>query len=177
VTFEHGAKAVSITGPLGSTSIPLHPFVKLGFTTPNVLNVAVEDAEIKQQRQMWGTTRTLIANAIHGMTEGFTVPLYLVGVGYRAALEDDPRGAIDGGSGKRLNMKLGYAHTVYMPIPPAVTAEVPQATKIILSCTDKHILGLFAAKVREQRKPEPYKGKVSHASCSTLDTVTLSFVL
>jgi large subunit ribosomal protein L6 len=123
------------------------------------LTVAVEDSGIKEQRQMWGTTRTLIANAITGITDGFTVPLFLVGVGYRAAIEADPRGMADGGGGKRLNLKLGHSHNIYVPIPPYIKAEVPSATKIVLSCTDKHKLGLFAAKIREFRKPEPYKGK------------------
>lgn len=109
---------------------------------------------------MWGTTRTLIHNAIVGVTEGFTVPVYLVGVGYRAALEDDPRGTTQGGSGKRLNMKLGYSHSVFLPVPTHVKVEVPLPTKLVLTCTDKHQLGLFAAKIREYRKPEPYKGKV-----------------
>lgn len=109
---------------------------------------------------MWGTTRTLIHNAIIGMTEGFNVPIFLVGVGYRATLEDDPRGTTEGNSGKRLNMKLGYSHSVLVPIPTYIKAEVPLPTKILLSCTDKHLLGLFAAKVRKWRPPEPYKGKV-----------------
>ena len=109
---------------------------------------------------MWGTTRTLIDNAIVGMTQGFSVPLYLVGVGYRAALEDDPRGTTEGNSGKRLNMKLGYSHSVLVPVPAHIKAEVPSPTKIVLSCTDKHQLGLFAAKVRSFRGLEPYKGKV-----------------
>ncbi|KAK7056818.1 54S ribosomal protein L6 mitochondrial [Paramarasmius palmivorus] len=150
---------VQIKGPLGTTAVPLHPFVKITFPQQNLMSVAVEDAEIKVQRQMWGTTRTLISNAIVGMTEGFTVPLYLVGVGFRAALEEDPRGTADGGNGRRLNMKLGYSHSVYVPIPPYIKAEVPAPTKIVLSCTDKHLLGLFAAKIRSHRKPEPYKGK------------------
>lgn len=94
------------------------------------------------------------------MTEGFSVPVYLVGVGYRVALEEDPRGTTDGGNGRRLNMKLGYSHSVLVPIPSYIKAEVPSATKIVLFCTDKHLLGLFAAKIRGYRKPEPYKGKV-----------------
>jgi large subunit ribosomal protein L6 len=128
---------------------------------PAVLALAVEDATVKKQRQMWGLTRTLISNAIIGMTEGFTVPLHLVGVGYRAALEADPRGTEDGGSGQRLNMKLGYSHSIFVPVPAHIKAEVPSPAQIVLSCNDKHQLGLFAAKVREWRKPEPYKGKVS----------------
>ncbi|KAG6899223.1 hypothetical protein C0993_012137 [Termitomyces sp. T159_Od127] len=133
--------------------------MKITFPETGMVAISVEDAEIKVQRQMWGTTRTLIFNAITGMTEGFTVPLYLVGVGFRVALEEDPRGTSDGGNGKRFNMKLGYSHSVYVPIPTHIKAEVPTPTKIVLSCTDKHLLGLFAAKVRGYRKPEPYKGK------------------
>ena len=124
------------------------------------LTVSVEDGSVKEQRQMWGTTRTLIANAIVGMTEGYSVPLYLVGVGFRANMEDDPRGTLDGGSGKRLHMKLGYTHSVYVPIPPYMKAEVPSATKISLFCTDKQLLGEFARKIKSLRMPEPYKGKV-----------------
>ena len=109
---------------------------------------------------MWGLTRTLIENAIIGMTEGFTTPVYLVGVGYRAALEEDPRGKGDGRSGQRLNMKLGFSHPVFVSIPEHIKVAVPLPTKIVLSCTDKHQLGLFAAEIRRWRPPEPYKGKV-----------------
>jgi len=132
----------------------------IGFPNPDTLALGVENAEIKKQRSMWGLTRTLIQNAVTGMTEGFTVPLYLVGIGYRAALEADPRGEVEGSSGMRLNMKLGFSHPVIVPVPEHIKAEVPYPTKIVLSCTDKHQLGLFAAKVRKWRPPEPYKGKV-----------------
>ena len=151
---------LQVTGPLGSTSVPLEPYMHLTPAENGVVALSVDDATQKKQRSMWGLTRTLIDNAIVGMTEGFSVPLYLVGVGYRAALEDDPRGMENGGSEKRLNMKLGFSHSVFVPIPPHIKAEVPTATKIVLSCTDKHQLGLFAAKVRKWRPPEPYKGKV-----------------
>ncbi|KAF5385733.1 hypothetical protein D9757_003553 [Collybiopsis confluens] len=159
VSFSPSPTALAVTGPLGSTSVLLHPFVHLNFPENNTLEVSVEDAEIKVQRQMWGTTRTHIHNAIIGMTEGFKLPLYLVGVGYRAQLEQDPRGNFEGGSGKRLTMKLGYSHSVHVPVPSYIQCEVPTPTKIQLFCTDKHLLGLFAAKVRSYRKPEPYKGK------------------
>ncbi|TFK74882.1 ribosomal protein L6 [Pluteus cervinus] len=159
VTLTPSTSEITVAGPLGTTSVPLRNFMKVDFPQPNVMTLVVEDAEVKVQRQMWGTTRTLIHNAITGMTEGFTVPLYLVGVGYRVMLEDDPRGVQDGNSGKRLNLKVGYSHLIYVPIPSHIKAEVPSATKIVLSCTDKHQLGLFAAKIREFRKPEAYKGK------------------
>ena len=94
------------------------------------------------------------------MTEVFSVPLCLVGVGYRAVLEDDPRGTENGGGGKRSNVELGFSHSVFVPIPPHIKVEVLTATKIVLSCTGRHQLGLFAARVKKWRPPEPYKGKV-----------------
>lgn len=160
VKFATTPTSISIEGPLGKTTLPLFPFVNINLSDPKMMFVSVQDAEIREQRRMWGTTRTLISNAVTGVSEGFTVPLYLVGVGYRAAMEEDPRATDDGNNGRRLNMKLGYSHPVIIPIPAHIKAEVPSPTKIILSCTEKHLLGLFAAKVRGYRKPEPYKGKV-----------------
>ena len=160
VTLTPAPSALSVQGPLGTTSVFLHPFVQLNFAEPQTLAVSVENAKEKKQRAMWGLTRTLIYNAIIGMTEGFSVPLYLVGVGYRAAMEDDPRGKLPGWTGKRLVMKLGFSHSVFVPVPEHIKTEVVTPTKIVVSCTDKHQLGLFAAKVRKWRPPEPYKGKV-----------------
>jgi large subunit ribosomal protein L6 len=162
VTITPSPTSLAVKGPLGETSVHLKPFVQLSFPQPNILSVTVEDGAVKHQRAMWGTTRTLISNAIAGMTNGFSVPLYLVGVGYRAALEVDPRGTMDGGNGKRLNMKLGHSHNIFVPIPAHITAEVPSATKILLSCTDNVALGHFAASIRRLRPPEPYKGKVCY---------------
>lgn len=161
VTLATSPTAITVTGPRGTTSVPLEAYMTLTNQEPALLALSVEDSTVKKQRQMWGLTRTLISNAMTGMTEGFTVPVNLVGVGYRAALEDDPRAAQEGKTGRRLNMKLGYSHPVFVPIPEHIDAKVPQPTQIILSCNDKHQLGLFAAKIREWRKPEPYKGKVS----------------
>jgi large subunit ribosomal protein L6 len=160
ITYSTSPSSISITGPRGSTAVALQPYMTLSTPAPGVLALAVADATAKAQRQMWGLTRTLIANALAGMTEGFGVPLHLVGVGYRAALEPDPRGTEDGGSGRRLHLRLGYSHSVFVPVPAHIEAEVPAPTQILLRCNDKHLLGLFAAKVREWRKPEPYKGKV-----------------
>lgn len=163
-TLTPSSTTITVQGPLGTTEVPLKPYIRLNFSESDqqqkTLAVAVENAVIKEQRQMWGTTRTLIHNAIVGMTEGFSVPIYLVGVGYRAILEPDPRGVQRGFSGQRLNMKLGYSHSIMVPIPTHIKAEVILPTKIMLSCTDKHLLGLFCAKVRNRRRPEAYKGKV-----------------
>ena len=160
VTLTATPTSLNVQGPLGQTSVPLEPYIKLVYPQSDTLKLFVEDPSLKKQRQMWGLTRALINNAIIGMTEGFSVNLYLVGVGYRAAMEDDPRGTKEGGNGKRLNMKLGYSHSVYQPIPADIKAEVLTPTKISLFCTNKQHLGSFAAEIREWRKPEPYKGKV-----------------
>ncbi|KAH9933103.1 ribosomal protein L6 [Epithele typhae] len=159
VTLTPTDTAVYVKGPLGETSVPRMPFVRLEEQTPRTLLVSVEDAGIREQRNMWGTTRTLIANAVTGMTVGFTLPVYLVGVGYRTALEVDPKGKREGWSGQRFNMKLGFSHTVYVPIPDYIKAEVPSPTKMVLFCLSKEKLGQFAADVRKIRPPEPYKGK------------------
>jgi large subunit ribosomal protein L6 len=166
VSLTLSPTSISVNGPLGTTAVPLKPFMRLAQPDLGTLTVAVENPTKKEQRSMWGLTRTLINNAIVGMTDGFSVPLYLVGVGYRAALEQDPRGKEGGGGGQRLNMKLGFSHSVFVPIPPHIKAEVPHPTKIVLGCTDKHKLGLFAAEVRRWRPPEPYKGKVRWTSQS-----------
>ena len=109
VSFVRTPASLSVTGPLGTASVSLEPYMTLDFPTPGTLTLSVENAEVKKQRSMWGLTCTLIQNAVTGMTDGFTVPLYLVGVGYRAALEADPRGKLEGMSGTRLNMKLGFS--------------------------------------------------------------------
>ncbi|KAG1748620.1 ribosomal protein L6, alpha-beta domain-containing protein [Suillus lakei] len=147
VTITQSQTSLEVKGPLGSTSVPLESYMKLAYPQENVLTIAVEDAEVKKQRSMWGLTRFS------------PFPYILVGVGYRAALEDDPRGTTNGGNGQRLNMKLGHSHNVYVPIPAHIKANVPSPTKITLFCTDKHLLGLFAARIRKWRPPEPYKGK------------------
>ena len=135
------------------------------------LGIFVADPTEKAQRMMWGTTRALIANAITGQTTGFTLPVYLLGVGFRAALEPDPRRLpanhqdviAAGGTDvprTRLAMKLGYSHTVYVVVPQGIKVTLPSPTIIIVFGTDKAKVGQFAADIREKRKPEPYKGKV-----------------
>lgn len=138
---------------------------------PMELGMFVADPTVKAQRMMWGTTRTLIENAIRGQTTGFTLSVYLLGVGFRAALEPDPRrlpathkdvvaaGGPDA-SRMRLAMKLGYSHTVYIVVPQEIKVTVPSPTIITVFGTDKAKVGQFAADIRKQRKPEPYKGKV-----------------
>ena len=102
----------------------------------------------KENRSLHGLTRTLIANMIEGVTNGYKKELEINGIGYRAEMK-----------GKDLVMKIGYSHDVVMPQPDGITVEVPAPNKIIVSGADKEKVGQFAAEVREKRLPEPYKGK------------------
>ena len=120
------------------------------------MNIALEGAELtvtrpndlKENRALHGLTRTLINNMIVGVTEGYKKTLEVNGVGYRVTLE-----------GNKLVMNLGYSHQVIMEAPAGITIEVPTPNQIIISGYDKQLVGQFAANVREERPPEPYKGK------------------
>ena len=102
----------------------------------------------KDNRALHGLTRTLIANMIEGVSNGFKKELEIVGIGYRCALQ-----------GKDLVLNVGYSHQVVMTPPEGVTVEVPAPNKIIVNGYDKQKVGQFAAEVRGVRPPEPYKGK------------------
>ena len=135
-----GAK-VTVKGPKGELSN---------------INVAIEGNEIivtrpsdvKEHRALHGLTRTLIANMVEGVTNGYTKELEVNGVGYRVQKQ-----------GKNLVMNLGYSHQVIMEEIPGITVDVPAPNKIVISGADKQMVGQFAAEVREKRPPEPYKGK------------------
>ncbi|KAJ1662922.1 54S ribosomal protein L6 mitochondrial [Coemansia sp. RSA 1813] len=146
-----------VTGPMGERTMAIEPFVKLDFVEPKdktsaeaeyQVTVSVANSELKNQRQMWGTTRALISNCVVGVTEGFSATLRFVGVGYRAGLE----------SGK-LVLRLGYSHPIAMAIPEGLTVSVPVPTRVLIRGIDLQQVKLFAAKVREWKKPEPYNQK------------------
>jgi large subunit ribosomal protein L6 len=178
-------RIVTVTGPLGTQSILLFPPIILQPPTaesPHLL-VTVHDANIKRQKAAWGLTRSLIHNAIVGVTEGFTTELRLVGVGYRATIEPIPQVFRDLQLAQprkqrirkptsppetaisypvdRLNLKLGYSHPVLIDIPPEIKVTILAPTRIVITGTNKEKLGQFAATIRKWRKPEPYRGKVS----------------
>ena len=102
----------------------------------------------KRARAMWGTYRSLVANAVEGVTKGFERRLEITGVGYRAALQ-----------GKNLQVQLGYSHDIVYPIPEGITIAVPRPTEIVVTGIDGQKVGHVAAEIRAFRKPEPYKGK------------------
>ncbi|GBD45080.1 50S ribosomal protein L6 [bacterium HR40] len=102
----------------------------------------------KRARAMWGLTRSLLANMVTGVTQGFSRELEISGVGYRAQAE-----------GKLLSLQLGYSHDVKYAVPPDIEVTTPQPTRILVRGADKQRVGQVAAEIRAFRKPEPYKGK------------------
>ncbi|GAA5845427.1 hypothetical protein JCM11251_005070 [Rhodosporidiobolus azoricus] len=164
-----------VRGPKGELVVSVAPFVRLavqgqaatvqgGEVDALHLNVEVDNATVKHQRAVWGLTRSLLANAVVGVSEGYTLPLRLVGVGYRAAVEPVAPGSAPLDSTQppptqRLNLKLGFAHPVLIDLPVDVKASTPSPTSIILEGIDKQRLGQIAARIRSWRIPEPYNGK------------------
>ncbi|TYJ54580.1 hypothetical protein B9479_004710 [Cryptococcus floricola] len=162
----------TVNGPLGSATLPIAPSVII--TPPTAQNasitISVHDPTVKTQRSLWGLTRSILNNAVTGVSTGFDLEVRLVGVGYRAAIEPIPEvfrnlakqtNAQPGEvlPTERLNIKLGFAHPVLIDIPPEIKVTVPAPTKIMLSGTDKQKLGQYAATIRQWRRPEPYRGK------------------
>ena len=144
-----GAK-VSVKGKLGSLSETIDPdmIVKL---EDGVINVS-RPTDQKRHRALHGLYRSLIANMVKGVSEGYKTEQELVGVGYRAS-----------NKGQLLELALGYSHNVVFELPTEIkittTSEKGQNPKVILESSDKQLIGMVAAKIRSLRKPEPYKGK------------------
>lgn len=102
----------------------------------------------RQLSAKWGTARSLVRNMIEGVTNGYSIPMKLIGVGYRATV-----------TGKKLNMTLGYSHPIDLTIPDGIAVDVKDQTEMTVSGIDKQLVGHFAALVRSKRAPEPFKGK------------------
>jgi large subunit ribosomal protein L6 len=137
---------ITVKGPKGTLSRELHKDMKIN-VEENVINVE-RPSDNKLHRSLHGTTRTLIANMVNGVTEGYAKTLELVGVGYRANK-----------TGSKLVLNVGYSHPVEFEPENGVEFEVPANNKIIIRGIDKEHVGAMAAKVRSVREPEPYKGK------------------
>jgi large subunit ribosomal protein L6 len=146
VTVTQANGAVSVKGKLGELSEKV-PSVITVTIEGDTINVARPN-DIRTNKMLHGTIRSLIANMIQGVTEGYGVDLELVGVGYRVSLE-----------GSNLSLAIGFKHLVKYPIPTYLKVEVPSQTSIKIWGIDKQKVGLFAAMVRALKPPEPYKGK------------------
>jgi large subunit ribosomal protein L6 len=136
-------------------------YMTIARTKPNgpvVLSVA--DSRLSSQRAMWGTVRAVLNNNIVGVSEGHTAILRLVGVGYRALIEDTAvTKKLEYEGQKFVSLKVGYSHPIELGIPKGVTASTPQPTRILLEGVDREVVMQFAAHIRAWRVPEPYKGK------------------
>lgn len=138
---------VRVTGPQGSLARQLPDGITIS-QDGDVLTVARGDDE-RRHRALHGLTRSLVANMVTGVSQGFVKELEIVGVGYRA----NPRGA------EAIELALGFSHPVVVDAPEGITFEVPSPTRIVVRGIDKELVGQVAADIRKIRKPEPYKGK------------------
>jgi large subunit ribosomal protein L6 len=146
VTATVEGQTVKVKGPKGALQLVLPDEVTAKMDT-GVVKVDPR-TETDRARAMWGTSRTLVANLMTGVTKGFESKLEISGVGYRAAVQ-----------GKNLQIALGYSHDVIYPIPEGISIATPKPTEVVVTGIDKQKVGQVAAEIREFRKPEPYKGK------------------
>ena len=137
---------VTVKGPRGSLSQAIHPNMSVAVADGSVTVSRPDDEGFN--RGLHGLARSLIANMVDGVTNGFEKRLAIVGVGYRATMK-----------GKDLEIQVGYSHPVVVPQPEGIEFEVPAATSIVVRGNDKQQVGEVAANIRKIRKPEPYKGK------------------
>ncbi|MGM0552898.1 MAG: 50S ribosomal protein L6 [Pseudomonadota bacterium] len=145
VTLEQKESEITVKGPKG----------ELHLACPEQVTVTVEEGVVRVQAHenaknvaLAGTIRALLGNHVHGVSEGFTRTLELVGVGYRAQVQ-----------GSNLNLTLGYSHPIDYAIPDGVNVEVPSPTEVVVKGIDRQKVGQVAANIRGMRPPEPYKGK------------------
>ncbi|KAI4284744.1 MAG: hypothetical protein L6R38_001200 [Xanthoria sp. 2 TBL-2021] len=161
ITRVEPLKTVEIEGPLGKASVQLPPFVSYNIDdAAKKATLSVLDKKSRDQREMWGTTRSYLQNHILGVSEGHTAILRLVGVGYRATVEPSAITVKPEYPGQNfVSLKVGYSHPIELGIPMGVKASTPLPTRILLEGIDKEVVNSFAASIRKWRKPEPYKGK------------------
>jgi len=146
VTVSLNGADLTAKGPKGELAMTFVPEVTVSQDDSGVVVKPVDNT--KRARSMWGMQRTMIANILDGVTTGFSRKLEINGVGYRAQMK-----------GSSLNLQLGFSHDVDFPVPSGIKIETPDQTTIVISGIDKQQVGETAAKIREYRKPEPYKGK------------------
>lgn len=139
-------RMVTVKGKHGERSLTVDSCVEIDFSDGRI-TVRPRD-ESKHAHAMWGTSRSLVANLVTGVHEGFTYNLEIVGVGYRAAVQGD-----------KLDLQLGFSHDVKYPIPEGISVKCERPTRIAVTGADKQQVGQVAAEIRAFRPPEPYKGK------------------
>jgi large subunit ribosomal protein L6 len=140
-------RSVSVKGPKGSLALDVAEPITVERTDDGAIVVARPDDE-RRSRSLHGLSRTLVANLITGVTEGYTTKMEIFGVGYRVALK-----------GQTLEFALGYSHPVVIEAPEGIPFAVESPTKFSVSGIDKQKVGQISANIRRLRRPDPYKGK------------------
>jgi large subunit ribosomal protein L6 len=138
---------VLVSGPKGTLERQLVPEITVSREGDTL--VVTRPSDERQHRALHGLTRTLVANMVTGVSDGFARELEIVGVGYRATAQGPTR----------LELALGFSHPVHVEAPEGITFEVPSPTRVTVRGSDKELVGQVAANIRKIRKPEPYKGK------------------
>ena len=146
VTANVEGQTIKVKGPKGALQLVLHDDVSAKMDK-GAIKVDPR-SQTKRARSQWGTSRTLVANLMAGVTKGFEEKLEITGVGFRAAVQ-----------GKNLQLQLGYSHDVVYPIPEGIAIATPRPVEIVITGIDKQKVGQVAAEIRDFRSPEPYKGK------------------
>ena len=146
VTASIEGSILSVKGPKGVLTMPMLDDISYGIEDGQI--VVKPANETKRARSFWGMHRTLVANLVTGVTDGFVKVLEITGVGYRAAAQ-----------GRNLRLQLGYSHDVNFAVPEGVDVKTPDPNTVEISGIDKQKVGQVAAEIRRWRKPEPYKGK------------------
>jgi large subunit ribosomal protein L6 len=146
VTAAVDGQEVKIKGPKGELKHVLVDDI-IAKLDKGEIEISMRD-DTKNARAMWGMSRTMVANLVAGVTQGFTKKLEITGVGYRAAVQ-----------GSNLQLQLGYSHDITYPIPHGIQVVCPKPTEILVTGIDKQKVGQVAAEIRQFRRPEPYKGK------------------
>jgi len=141
-------RTITVEGPLGKLSWEHRPEVSVAYDPAGKTITVTRRDDQRQSRALHGLTRALIQNMVIGVTEGYEKRLEIQGVGYLAAVQ-----------GQTLQLRVGYANELQVPIPPGLKVTVPDQQHIVIRGIDKQLVGEFAADVRALRKPEPYKGK------------------
>ena len=146
VAIAIAGQVVTVKGKLGELNATLPPEVEIVAENGTVRVNPRDDST--RARAMWGTSRSMVANMVTGVSEGFKVDLEINGVGFRAAI-----------SGRVLTLQLGFSHTIEYRIPEGIDVACERPTRIAVSGADRQRVGQVAAEIRAFRKPEPYKGK------------------
>ena len=149
VKVSQKERLLQVQGPKGELSVEIPGGIEVNHTN-NTL-VVTRNSDEKYVKALHGTIRSILANMVKGVTEGFKKELEIEGVGFRAQLK-----------GKALSLQLGFSHAIDFPIPEGITIQIPTPTQIIVQGIDKAKVGQTASEIRSFFEPEPYKGKGIH---------------